>query len=944
MVYKTERHGVRTGNSFRGWKSITKHLRLYRTHSYLIRSHITGNLNLDISDLVQFEKTSAFGEGDSIRDGVEYSLNKQGRWDLPDVLENIILSQDKPQDFDIQMIERHRLSRMANCVRVCSTGGVFHGGGLSEDRKFKIKTSAGYFQSNSVLNAKSERSARARRNRRRRRGDAQNNPVENNEEQPKEANKLRYEVHVPGPVTNYLTHKSKTIGIDTYDLFRWNGYQDKNKRKTRRNKLNSDIKELLSCMDDPLDDSEEESSVQDSDDTTEGQVTIDVMLHEILQHTNSAKKLTDSKRRRPSGGSISSVNSEENPAKTHIVYVENPEKPMSETETVFIPVKLHRTVLEPVHVIMKEDAVLPQTLSERFGKKYIECECFPRKFIINISDDVSKIKMISVEATSALRTEACIVFTHDTENEINTATEYVYRVFLNANFGDSLNSIKIETIFDYMETNLEELIDRTLFFIETLPSDSVVCDSLQQTGKKNKGTAVEECAKWSSSSYRPSNSYLLEHFIATAPETHEAISMGYDFVSAFDAFTNDPSENVASQKDKFCCICFLPLDVHHPGTALISCSHWFCDSCWQEYLETKTSSGARDFLCPEFDCDKTVDPGTVLSLVNMRYIIRHARRCHDTEVEQRTTTRWCPNEKCDRVLERSCDDVKTSRCVCGVEVCFDCLGTPHWPASCDSSKSYYKKLRQSGDIGIEPLDTKTLVVNGKPCPQCHRFLTKNGGCPSMICLCGANFCWGCGQLWASRTHGTDCYKHGYKDNHNTTERKFPPHNPLERKNLQSWYRMALKHRVNRHPRRLSSMRASVKALSKRLRIYIIQCENSGVAISLDFDNELVSYKSEADKASAFLTNTVELYAEINHVVENTAVLINSDELPVKSRTVLQHISRRLSSFADIIYKLLVHNGTFGNEFIIQKLKDARFHCRRTLQSLIRCVKSVNVGN
>jgi hypothetical protein len=38
---------------------------------------------------------------------------------------------------------------------------------------------------------------------------------------------------------------------------------------------------------------------------------------------------------------------------------------------------------------------------------------------------------------------------------------------------------------------------------------------------------------------------------------------------------------------------------------------------------------------------------------------------------------------------------------------------------------------------------KLMTVQGKHCPRCHRFLTKDGGNDEMLCPCGYQFCWHC---------------------------------------------------------------------------------------------------------------------------------------------------------------------------------------------------------
>ncbi|XP_060574204.1 uncharacterized protein LOC132731922 [Ruditapes philippinarum] len=210
----------------------------------------------------------------------------------------------------------------------------------------------------------------------------------------------------------------------------------------------------------------------------------------------------------------------------------------------------------------------------------------------------------------------------------------------------------------------------------------------------------------------------------------------------------------------------------------------------------------------------------------------------------------------------------------------------------------------------------------------------------MICVCRAHFCWGCGQLWANRIHGDECYKYGYKDHHNTTEKTFASTNLLDRKHRQKWYKMALVHRVNQHAGRLHKLKTAVKPLAKKLQYYIVRAENQGEVVSFDFDFANKTFIRQTERTAYFLKNTIDLYVEINHVVENTSVLLNSEQLPTDYRQVLQHISHRLSSFSDVIYELFLSSEIITGKVLLEKLKDVRSHTRKTFQSLIRCIKSM----
>ncbi|KAL4220940.1 hypothetical protein ACF0H5_019206 [Mactra antiquata] len=948
MVLKTEKHGVRTGNTVKRWD--THYYRKYKSQAYLIRSHLlkeSDEEGMDFEDIAQFHDTGAFGEGQSMSDGIEYSLNKHMRWELPRILENKILEETHEEDYAIELVERHRVNTQANCINVCSTSGIHRNGKLVDDEKqvnvLDREHSPSHFQANTVL-----QNSNPERKRNHKRTDQDESTHNTDEPVTKNENKLRYEVHYPAPTDSYLCHIPERIGIYTKKDF-WNVNPYKTQRSRKLAIMNEHIKESLAIMEEPLDESDEESTLFYSDDDNCDDVKTQdylVTLDEILLHANTASRLVSNRYMSHSDSSLSSNDSSS--TKDHVFFVEKEDAqyfdPIKSTEVKLTPTEpqtITSIVMEAVRIVLNDKMVSPQALASTYGKNYIECECFPRKFIITISDRVNKLNTFR---KSFLTSNVCIVFIHDVDNEINNAKESVYKVMLNGDMNNTISSVKIETIFDYMETNIDEIIDKSILFIETLPEDSLVCETESKSYRsKVAQTSLERFAKWSSSAYLPRNDFLFDYFIAHVKGVDEAVDMGFKLVDPVDATLEDGTENVASPKGRLCCICFLTLDDATPGTALIACSHWVCDSCWKEYLHTKVTDGALLLVCPEFGCDNIIDAGTVLSIVNVQEILIHAKNCHDNEVQQQTFTKWCPNEKCGRVLKINNIHTKNCQCFCGLKICFDCLDPPHWPASCESVKQYYKKMRDTGDITLEPPELKPMMtVHGKHCPSCHRFVEKNGGCPYMNCVCSVSFCWGCGQVWASRTHGSECYKYGFTDSHGTTAKSLQQRNVLELKKRNKFYKMALIHRVNQHPAKVQGLKKVIKPLSKKLQSYVLKTEKSRLPVTHHFRKCDTTFYNEYKKALRLVTNTVELYSEINHVVENTAVVLSFEQLSRDNIVILKSMSNRLSGLAEAIYELFCEHESFQTCDIFNKLTETRFYAEKTMQSLIRCIKSIQL--
>lgn len=868
-------------------------------------------------------------------DDIEYSLNKHRRWELPDIIEDMILNKEHEEEYNFQLVQRHRIHRTANCVSVAATDGVFHKGTLNKDRRFKTKNSGGFFQADSVLKCKPVKTRRQRRNQR------QNQPANNEEEtlegpEQTELPHIRYEVHYPTPETSFLAYHPKSSGQRVKDPDYYYDYHYLHRKHRRRTNVRNTIKESLDMLNDEFLSSESEEEYEEDKNASET-TSFDyrVTLEDLMKHANKACSLFSQGRcHLDSGDSISSEYGLPNKGKIIYVEKEEPAHQQSVADKASQARKPAHVDMQSVVVILQNKEVSPQCLEEVYGSSYIEACCFPRKFTLDISNRILE--------TCHQRSRAFLVFVLDTDNEINGARESVFKVSLNAHFGGNIQRVKMETVFDYMETNIEELVKRALFYIETLPSDALEFEAKSCNYKvTSKSTQVERYFRWSSKSYQPDNEFLIHYLLSQSmSDCEEMKADGYEVVSPLDTIMTEETFDTKLPTGMFCSICFEELE-NQSGTALVSCQHWFCDSCWKEYIYTEIDRGQLNLVCPEYDCKRPVDAGTLISLVNIRDVLRHAKHQHDTQVEVKTVTRWCPNVKCGRVVEVNTESAEFAQCVCGHKFCLQCSGQPHWPASCDTVQSYNNKLRSTGDISLLPDEfNKPCQVNGKNCPHCKRFVEKNGGCPYMYCACGSAFCWGCGQAWESRTHGNACYRQGYKDKHGTRELVIEVDRIEDRKRV-GWYKKAVRHRINQHSARIVTLRSKMKSLTSHLQSYLAANMKKGETVTLDFNPEYASKKSEVDKVRDFLRNTLDMYVEMNHIVENTYILLGVTLLSPQMKPKLSYLANRLSFFAETIYHLFMDGVSIVPvKDFLEKIKEVRFYSKRSISNLIHVTKEL----
>ncbi|XP_061179375.1 uncharacterized protein LOC133188001 [Saccostrea echinata] len=219
--------------------------------------------------------------------------------------------------------------------------------------------------------------------------------------------------------------------------------------------------------------------------------------------------------------------------------------------------------------------------------------------------------------------------------------------------------------------------------------------------------------------------------------------------------------------DSECGVCFVPLcDTKmnscgsNPidGVLILPCQHYFCRTCLLQYVLEKVRTGARSLSCLEYQCESTLDPIFIMSLVPSHIFGQWSSRQQEQAVMSTGLWKWCPNKICNLIVSLSKKDqrvkergilvkdhmkMKGVTCLCHTEFCMECEELPHWPASCQQIGEYVKALNIQKDLLNEEDYVRTFRVNVKPCPSCKEKVDKNGGCNAMTCRCGHHFCWLC---------------------------------------------------------------------------------------------------------------------------------------------------------------------------------------------------------
>ncbi|XP_030834942.1 uncharacterized protein LOC100889560 isoform X2 [Strongylocentrotus purpuratus] len=236
--------------------------------------------------------------------------------------------------------------------------------------------------------------------------------------------------------------------------------------------------------------------------------------------------------------------------------------------------------------------------------------------------------------------------------------------------------------------------------------------------------------------------------------------------------TPDFSESeISLEGEDSCGICLESLapsgdEGEEKGTALHGCSHLFCNACWVHHVTSRVLMGETIIHCPAFQCESMIDKTTLLSVLPDALTHIHLTRLHDNRINGHPQWKWCPNPKCGRLVQvKEKDQSKTGSktglesgpeaserllgvpvpCECGVMWCSECQKAAHWPATCKEAEQHIQHIK---DTGVDNEKSERITsVKVKRCPSCRNPMEKKGGCNSMYCICGFNFCWECLAAW-----------------------------------------------------------------------------------------------------------------------------------------------------------------------------------------------------
>lgn len=720
-------------------------------------------------------------------DNVLYSLNKKQRWRIPNILRSAILLGDY-EDLETNV----KLIISENTSVDSHTKGYYTSKGQTQE-----------FEKERCFNGRSviEQINRA-----------------NVKTEPEDQPVIQIEVVRPCPTTGSGLYNPKYIGHGIFN--RRNGSYRARKtpsRKQQRNKFT--VKNYCEEFYDSFEENVNEYETETEDDiessaylykNSNREWSTDT-IEDIMVHRALFQSLYDSKKYNRKQFTTQTVETKGKQIYSTPV-TKFCEKDDNSTDNIKSKATeiLSQKVMDPVYVVLPKEELQDDFLIERYGNYYRNCACFPRKFIIDISDRMKRHVRTSEhwkrEYVGKWDFTSCVVFTFDPHDNNNTSSHSVYKVYLN--MGTTASCFKILTIPAYSEGFIEDFLQKAVLFLDMLSTDEMIEQEkypptnlmIVNFEKLNRYQNVEKDV-----TFVTRNSFYKDIFNASQTENKitTAFDLGFEYVVP-----------------EFCGICFGSLaDVENTGTALTSCGHWFCDACWVAYCRSRLAMGSVNINCPELKCSEIVDDAVLLTFVNIMEVLDLKRREHEIIIQSSDSSKWCPNPQCGRVIKiTNVEKASNLVCRCGMQICFQCLQQAHWPISCDVAIAYWKRLKRNGDDSLLVNLSLQVKVRGKQCPQCKQFIEKRGGCFYMSCICGATFCWGCLGKFPGHKYTDICYQGKNSDDNGTTSYMEATLTGYEDISQSCDYKMAVNHRNARHPMNINKL----KGHARRIRF---KCKN-----------------------------------------------------------------------------------------------------------------------
>ncbi|XP_047458377.1 cullin-9 isoform X2 [Mugil cephalus] len=201
-----------------------------------------------------------------------------------------------------------------------------------------------------------------------------------------------------------------------------------------------------------------------------------------------------------------------------------------------------------------------------------------------------------------------------------------------------------------------------------------------------------------------------------------------------------------------CPVCLSPRSEASEPVPFLSCMHYCCRSCWQEYLTSRIEQNlVMSCNCPITDCQAQPTSHFFLSVLGDKdTVAKYESALLRGFVECCSNLTWCTNPQgCDQILCKDNVGNMGTCSKCSWTSCFSCnFPEAHYPASCSHMSQWMDDGGFYEGMNMEAQSKHLAKLISKRCPSCQAPIEKNEGCLHMTCArCNHGFCWRCLKPW-----------------------------------------------------------------------------------------------------------------------------------------------------------------------------------------------------
>ncbi|XP_014831076.1 PREDICTED: cullin-9-like isoform X1 [Poecilia mexicana] len=201
-----------------------------------------------------------------------------------------------------------------------------------------------------------------------------------------------------------------------------------------------------------------------------------------------------------------------------------------------------------------------------------------------------------------------------------------------------------------------------------------------------------------------------------------------------------------------CPVCLGPRGPDAEPVPTLSCMHYCCRSCWQEYLTARIEQNlVMNCNCPITDCQAQPTSQFFLGILTDRdTVAKYENALLRGYVECCSNLTWCTNPQgCDQILCKEAVGSMGTCSRCCWSSCFSCnFPEAHYPASCSHMSQWMDDGGFYEGMSMEAQSKHLAKLISKRCPSCQAQIEKNEGCLHMTCAkCNHGFCWRCLKPW-----------------------------------------------------------------------------------------------------------------------------------------------------------------------------------------------------